>query len=455
VERRLKGRALRLFPGLASCLTRLKAAPAASRLARGTFWSLVGTVLGRGLSVLASIFVARQLGKLDFGALGMVQSTMLNFSVFIGCGLGVTATKHLPEFRVSDPARAGRVVALSGVAALLVGGVLSLSLAAAAPWIAERVLAAPRLSGLVRIGALLLFLNTLNGSQTGALAGFEAFKSIARVNLWSGLISFPLVVGAVLAGGLAGGVWGLVAAAAVNWLLSQQALRRECRKFGIPPGIAGISKEWREFAAFALPSILGGIVLGPVNWLCSTILVNQPGGYAEMGVFSATGQWFALVLFLPGLLSQVLLPILSETMHSGERGKVSGLMKLALAANAAAVVPCILLLSLASPWLMSLYGRGFEKSWLVLVVSLVTGAIYALQSPANQLLNAKGLVWILLLSNLLWGGLFTALTWAFIEHGALGMVTARLVAYLAQSLFILWVVLHQDRAATTVTACEA
>jgi O-antigen/teichoic acid export membrane protein len=448
-------RALGLFPGLASRLAMLLAAPVASRLARGTLWSLVGTVLGRGLSVLASIFVARQLGKLDFGALGMVQSTMLNFSVFIGCGLGVTATKQLPEFRVSDPARAGRIVALSGVAALLVGGALSLSFAAAAPWIAQRVLAAPGLTGLVRIGALLLFLNTLNGSQTGALAGFEAFRAIARVNLWSGLISFPLVVGAVLAGGLAGGVWGLVAAAAVNWLLSQLALRRECRTFGIAPGFAGMKKEWRVFAAFAAPSILGGSVLGPVNWLCSTILVNQPGGYAEMGIFSATGQWFALVLFLPGLLSQVLLPILSETMSGGERGKVSGLMKLALAANAAAVVPCIGLLSLASPWLMSLYGKGFEKSWPVLVLSLVTGAIYALQSPANQWLNARGMVWILLLSNLLWGALFTALTWAFIDRGALGMVTARLVAYLVQSLFILWVVLRQDRVATTVAACEA
>jgi O-antigen/teichoic acid export membrane protein len=407
---------------------------------RGTFWSLVGTVLGRGLSVIASIFVARYLGKQDFGALGIIQSTMLNFSVFVGCGLGITATKYLPELRTRNPERAGRIISLSGLAALFVGGAISLIFVAAAPWIAEKVLAAPWLTELVRVGALLLFLNTLNGAQTGALSGFEAFKSIAKVNLWTGLLTFPIMVGAVLFGGLPGGVWGLAVAAAVNWLLSHLALRRECKKFGVPLGFKGLSQEWRVLTGFSSIAILGNTLLGPVNWLCSTILVNQPDGYAEMGIFNATSQWFALVLFLPGLLSQVLLPVLSGTLSVGETGSARGLLKLALWANAIAALPCILVLSVASPWLMSLYGKGFETSWPILVISLATGAIFALQSPLNQFLNAKGKVLIVLYSNLLWSFLFVGLTWIFIDRGVLGLVSARLVAYLVQSMFVLSVI---------------
>jgi O-antigen/teichoic acid export membrane protein len=148
------------------------------------------------------------------------------------------------------------------------------------------------------------------------------------------------------------------------------------------------------------------------------------------------------VLFLPGMLSQVLLPVLSETLSIGEKGNARGLLRLALWANATAAIPCILVLSLVSPWLMSLYGKGFEKSWLVLVISLFTGAIFALQSPLNQLLNAKGMVMIVLFSNLLWGILFAGLTWAFIDMGALGLVSARLVAYVVQSLFVVWIILR-------------
>lgn len=434
----MKKRILNLFPGLIPYSRKLEDSSVASRLMHGTFWSLIGTVLGRGLSVIASIFVARHLGKLDFGALGIIQSTMLNFSVFVGCGLGITATKYLPELRTSNPERAGRIITLSGVAAMFVGGAISLAFVVAAPWIAEKVLAAPWLTELVRVGALLLFLNTLNGAQTGALSGFEAFKSIAQVNLWTGLITFPIMVGAVLVGGLPGCVWGLAVAAAVNWLLSHLALRRECKKFGISLGFKGLTQEWRVLTGFSAIAILANTLLGPINWLCSTILVNQPDGYAEMGIFNATSQWFALVLFLPGLLSQVLLPVLSETLSVGETGNVRGLLKLALWANAIAAVPIVLVLSVASPWLMSLYGEGFEMAWPVLVISLVTGAIFALQSPLNQLLNAKGKVLIVLYSNFLWGILFVGLTLVFIDTGVMGLVSSRLIAYTVQSLFVLW-----------------
>lgn len=441
----LKATILRFLPMLNPLAERLQVSPVVSRLAKGTLWSIFGTVLARGLSVCASIFVARYLGKQDFGALGIVQSTMLNFSVFVGCGLGVTSTKYIPELRSSNPVRAGRILGLSGLVAAVAGGTIALVLAAAAPWMADRVLAAPRLTDVVRIGALLLFLNTLNGSQNGALAGFEAFRSMAWVNIWTGIATFPIMVAGVFFGGLTGGVWGLVVSAALNWMLAHLAIRREARRSGVPFGLNGVMSEWRVLSGFGLPSVLGGIVLGPVNWLCSAILVNQPEGYAEMGVFNATNQWFALVLFLPGLLGQVLLPALSESLGNGDRGTARKLLRLALSINAATALPFIVVLSIASPWLMSLYGAGFEIFWPVLVISLVTGGILALQSPATQLLNAKGRAWVVVCSNLIWGILFVGLTLAFIERGSKGLVTARLIAYMVQSLFLLWVIKRFNR----------
>ena len=46
------------------------------------------------------------------------------------------------------------------------------------------------MAGLLRWGSLLLLLGGVDGAQTGALAGFEAFKTIARVNLIAGLAAF-------------------------------------------------------------------------------------------------------------------------------------------------------------------------------------------------------------------------------------------------------------------------
>ena len=55
---------------------------------------------------------------------------------------------------------------------------------------------APALAGELRIAGILLFFNALNGAQTGALSGFEAFRAIARINLVRGLIAFPITVAA-------------------------------------------------------------------------------------------------------------------------------------------------------------------------------------------------------------------------------------------------------------------
>ena len=78
-------------------------------------------------------------------------------------------------------------------------------------------------------------LNALNGAQTGTLAGFEAFRTIARINLVRGLIAFPVTVAAVALGRLPGAIWALSVTAAVTCLLSHVAVRRHCTDSGIYP----------------------------------------------------------------------------------------------------------------------------------------------------------------------------------------------------------------------------
>ena len=148
---------------------RVEASPLGYRLARGAFWSLAGALISRGLGLAAWIIVARVLGKEGFGELGIIQSTVGMFGVLAGFGLGMTATKHVAEFRATDPARAGRIIGMSAVVAFVSAGIMTGLLFALAPWLADRALAAPHLAGLLRLGSLLLLFNALNGAQTGAL----------------------------------------------------------------------------------------------------------------------------------------------------------------------------------------------------------------------------------------------------------------------------------------------
>ena len=113
---------------------RLRSSPLGMRLAWGAFWSLAGAVISRGLALLSSILVARLLGKTGFGELGMIQSTVGMFGAFAGFGLGLTATKHVAEFRQKDPVKAGRILALANIIALASGGIMTVALLVMAPW---------------------------------------------------------------------------------------------------------------------------------------------------------------------------------------------------------------------------------------------------------------------------------------------------------------------------------
>ncbi len=428
-------------------LDRIKGSPLGYRLARGVFWSVTGAFVSRGLALVASILVARMLGKEKFGELGIIQSTVGMFGIFAGVGLGLTATKYVAEFREKDPEKAGRIIALSSRIALVSGALMTLGLMVAASWLASYTLAAPRLSRALQIGAFSLLLGAVNGAQTGALSGLEAFKAIARVNLWAGIAAFPIMVLGTRLAGLNGAVYGLVGSMFVNWILNRLALRSEIARTGISIALSGWRKELPILWSYSLPALLAGLVFSPVTWACNAILVNQPNGYAEMGVLNATSQWFTVLMFLPGVLGQAVLPMLSEQLGYDDRAKSNKILVSSVKLNAGVVLPLVFFGCLLSPFIMASYGPTFQNAWPTLVVTLLTAGLVVIQSPVGWLLKASGRMWLDFTMNLGWGTVVLAATLLLAGNGAIGVALARGIAYMLLAIWLLVFVVKAIRRA--------
>jgi len=424
-------------PLLRQAFDRIENSPTGYRLAKGMFWSMTGAVISRGLMLAASVLVARILGKTGFGELGMIRSTVGMFGVFAGFGLGLTAIKHVAEFRQSDPDRAGRIIGLSGLFAMITGGLMALGLFIFAPWLAEHTINAPHLTGVLRIGGLILFINALNGAQTGALAGFEAFWIIAYVNLFIGLISFPILVGGAYFGSLTGAVWALTINLGVNWLLNHLALRKEARRHKVPFSFRNCSREWSILWTFSLPAVLASSLVGPINWVCSALLVNRPEGYGEMGIFSAANQWRIAILFIPNMVSQVSLPLLSNLNAESSDQQYRKVLKLNIFLTAGVALAVAFPLVLFAHLIMSTFGPGFEQGVSVLRILAFTAVLIAINNVIGQAIISKGKMWMGFMFNMLWAIALLTTTSIFLYkgYGAFGLACAMLIAYV---LHMIW-----------------
>lgn len=416
-----------------------KALPADSlrkRFARGAAWSMLGTVVAQGLAMLASIVRARILGQTGFGELGMIQSTIGMFGVFAGMGLSMTGTKFVAEYRVKDPARAGRIISLTSTVAFGSGGLIALVAWLACPYLATQVMKAPHLVFELRLGCLLLFLNAINGSQTGVLAGFEAFKTIAITNLFIGIMNFTLGVGGVYLWGLRGAVEGLVGGMACAWAINHLALRWEIRKARIPVTWGRVRGEMGILWRFSLPALISAAMFVPASWVLNAMLVNQPKGYGELGLFNATQQCQQLILFLPALISQITLPMLANLWGEKKFNQYSRLLMINIGLFSGLALALALPLALAAPLVMKIYGKGFSSGGPVLVLVCATSVLWSLLIPVGQAIWSIGAVKtgmaLTAVRFLLLVGLFKL----FLARGALGLALAYLVTYIVQAAYL-------------------
>lgn len=415
--------------------TNFLSTPIGMRFATGTCWSLAGVLFPRVLGFIISMLLSRHLGEVKFGQLGIIQSTISMFGVFAGFGMGITATKYIAEFRSKDPQKAGRLISLTNRIAAVTSAIMAVTLFFLSPWLSAHSLNAPELADILRLSSIVLFLSAFLGAQTGVLSGFEAFKSIAIINLWTGIINFPLIIGGMLLGGLNGIILGTAASSLFNLVLNFYALKKHADEAGIPLNICTSFEEFNIIWRFSVPSLLGSLLVCPVNWLCFTFLVNQHNGYSQMGVINAANQWYNAIIFLPGIVSTTVLPIMSEQVGLCDVERLSRILAISIKTNVLIVAPIVLVTSIASPFIMGCYGNGFNAYWLTLIIVMLTGGLQSIQTPVGQVIAASSRMWTGFFMNLGWAIAFIVATLSLVKLGALGLALGRLIAYMIHAVW--------------------
>lgn len=432
---------------------RLRAAPATlfartlslagmeRRLVHGMSWSVLGSAANRVALLLATLPVAHWVSQEEYGMLGIVQGTVGLLATFAGLSAGVTATRFVAQFREREPDRAGRVITLTLLVSCLCGWLTATCLGSFAEPLARIWFEQPSLGPLLVGACWPLALMTVVGAQLGVLAGLERFDALARSQIISGVILLPGICLGAYGFGLPGylGAWALALLGQV--LITQWVLVKACREHGIAVLQPGFWREARIIWEFSFPSMLSGILVGPVQWLAISQLARQEAGLDQMALYFAANQWFLALIFLPTLMSRVFMPRMAHALALPPRQRLD-LVWGCLRTCALFALPVLVAGIAGAPWILQLYGPQYLAGWSTFTVSCATAAILTLILPIAQTLTAEGRVWIGLGMNLIWATCYLSLAGLFDEQGALGLALARLLAYvvhgLMNGLFLYW-----------------
>lgn len=424
-----------------------------NRLIKGIKWTALQSVVVAASNFATAVLAARLLGMDTFGAYSIIRITGFTMATMAGVGLGVTATKYIAEMRGIDNVRLSRILGLCSVVASCTSLSFAVVIFAFAPQVAGEYLKAPQIAEQLRIAALYIFFVTLNGYQAGALAGFEAFSILAKINLIHGIVSLMLTFVLTLQWGLTGAASALGLAALFNWVLHQIAIRREVRRYGIRIRYSGFWQEKDILARFTFPAALSSIIGAFTVWSCNAFLTRQPDGMTQMAIFSAANNFRSFILFVPGLVSHVASPILCNLIGEKKQSSYSRLFWINIAASAAASTAVAVVLVLAAPYVLELFGKGFKGGDSVAMVIVVMTVVEVMANAFYRSLFAHGKQWwqvqiIICWSLALWVVTFTTVG----EYGAVGLAYAYLVAHVVSlSLYAFVTFKLQKMSVQTVT----
>lgn len=391
------------------------------KIASGGFILTLGFVIWK-LSVVASSFVLiRVLGKDDFGLFGVVLATYTMFAAVAGFGLGNTAAKYLGQYRLADKVRAGRVVGLTFFCAFLVGSICCLILLGFRDFVSEYCLRQPQMGRSLGIVGVMLFCHCFFGAEVGILSGLEEFKKIFYLYL----IYCPLDFLGKVCGAYENGIFGAAYGMALSLFLVAVCGAKLClsslKKCGITPDYRNCRKELHVFTGFTLPNALESLVTIPVLWFCKMTLMWYSNGKLQVGLYTVLQLWSAILVFIPTLCGQVLLPVLSANIAAGAYREINkNLIKL-FAILLAGIGVTVIMFFFLSPFILNCYTADYSSYRPAFILAVLDGGCLALINIFTRIMYAFEKAWSCLVIQLTAGLGLACMIFFLARYGVTGI----------------------------------
>lgn len=396
-----------------------------SKLFKDSFWAVFGNGLGYGLMLVSGILIARLLGKDLYGEYGLIKTTLFQIAAFATFGLGYTSTRFVAKAKAENPEKLVGYIQSSFFITLVSSCLLAIILFIFAQPLAEFIEEPSIALSLRMLGVITVFKAVLT-TQNGIFAGLGNFKVIARNNVFSAVLFLVTCIPMTLWFSVKGSLFALAFSQIFNVLLNSIAFKgNRYLKISLLERSTVI-----ELITFSIPVALQELTLSASAWIIS-ILIAKMTTLGELGIYSATSQWNTIILFIPGLLSNVVLSHLSSNVSNKKRHHQT--VWLIVLVNLICTFLPFLIVYFSADYIQEIYGVTFIGIAKVLKVSVFSTIITCVGNVFNYEMISQGRNWTTLFLRSTRDIIFVSLVYYLLKihtgnEGALQVAYAQLAS---------------------------
>ena len=401
-------------------------------MAKNAIYNFLVKAIALAFGFVASVVVARSLGPDKYGIYSFVMWFLFMVGLLANLGIGTTITKYVSEYwgRKDLPAISCILSRLLRVE-FLAGIVVSLLLFLLAPLVSQWY-NNPDLSLYLKVASLVILPLGLMWFYNGLFCGLQRFDLIAKINL---LVS-PVILGVILLVLYLGGKieWLVGVSVVSNILLVASYLYLKRTKFAfIRKGATTYDFGGKLFKFSASAFVV--ILLDALVWerfgifFLSILSTSTEIAFYNVAFILSSRT----MVLLPGALTGILLPAMSEVYGGGNKEELARVHANSTRYLAMLSFPlCLGGIAISRQLFPVLYGLSFQPASLLFAILLVGGTIGFISTSSSSLLYGAELQRIVVRVGVIFASVNIAVNWLVVP--TLGAKGAALATALSQSM---------------------
>lgn len=390
--------------------------------------STIAHILYRGSIIVSSIIFARNVNAELFAAYSYFQITVSMLSAYASIGMGISASKFFAESNASSTIQTP-ILSTIWIISVIGGCAISvIVLCVPDDWVNGGLLLP---NWILSLGILSVSLCVV---PNNGVLGLECYVEYVLVSIVSACC---LILGISIAS-----YFESLHIALVTFILSSFVqgagstiviMRRIGFKWMFRQTFFG-KNELHKVFSFVGPMIGVSLLSSSGAWLVGRIILWGPSGEYGFALYAIGFQWFALVLFVPGMVTRVLLPIFIRARLENSSNLCSNLLKQGLLLTIFSAIVVSVLGASISPFLIKLYGVNYDVNTWFIALFMIAAIPSA---PANTLGNAivahdGQKIWLAI--TLIWFMCVVLVSSLFVNFGAVSGAISQCLSSLIMTL---------------------